>query len=393
MTDEPVQSSVWDEAAWATIVAEEERRAQRNGRPTSRSEPADPADDAEEDVDTWEPIDLGPYVRGEIERPEPTIGMERADGLTLIYPGKEHAIIGEMESGKSWFSLASCAAEVTQGHHVIYIHFEESDPSDTVDRLLDMGVPGDRIVELLHFVGPAQPAGAAQRRRLLALEPTLVILDGVNEGMALHKQEIREENGAAEFRRVMVKPFTRIGAAVLNCDHVVKDREARDRYGLGSIHKGNALSGSLISLENVDPFGRGIRGASNLYITKDRPGFLRQSGQGTKLPGKTFMGVLVVDDTREHANRIVVNFFAPSEQPEMDDSISVEEVEEQRVMDAIIALMARQMQPSFRHVRAEARLGQTKIQNAISRLVVQGRLREISGERNARLFVPTLPEQ
>jgi len=54
--------------------------------------------------DSWVPIDLGPYLRGEIRPVEPSIGVIRTDGLRLLYPGKEHAVIGEMEAGKSWFA-------------------------------------------------------------------------------------------------------------------------------------------------------------------------------------------------------------------------------------------------------------------------------------------------
>lgn len=129
--------------------------------------------------------------------------------------------------------------------------------------------------------------------------PTLVVFDGVNEAMALHRWAIREEDGAAEYRRRLVKPCTRVGAAVLSLDHVVKDAEKRTRNALGSVHKGNGLTASLILLENAEPFGRGQRGRSQVFITKDRPGFLRRHGRpDPRVPGKTYMGELVVDDTR-----------------------------------------------------------------------------------------------
>jgi hypothetical protein len=62
------------------------------------------------DTDSWAPLDLGPYLRGEVKRPVPSLGLYRSDGVRLIYPGKEHSVIGEMESGKSWLLLASAAA-------------------------------------------------------------------------------------------------------------------------------------------------------------------------------------------------------------------------------------------------------------------------------------------
>lgn len=70
-------------------------------------------------------------------------------------------------------------------------------------------------------------------------------------------------DGAARFRRRLVSPFTRAGAAVLACDHLpmVHDASRRDAYG--SVHKGNALDGARILLENTAPFGRGMHDSRN----------------------------------------------------------------------------------------------------------------------------------
>ena len=63
-------------------------------------------------VTTWEPIDLGPYLAGTIVTPQPTLGMERSDGVRFIYPGREHAVLGETESGKTWFALGCVVPEL-----------------------------------------------------------------------------------------------------------------------------------------------------------------------------------------------------------------------------------------------------------------------------------------
>lgn len=265
--------------------------------------------------DSWLPVNLDPYITGEYIQPTPEVGLIRSDGMRMLYPGLEHAIIGEMESGKSWFALQCAAAELLAGNYVVYIHFEESNPAGTVERLLLLGIPGHVLRKQFMFVSPEKAAKQDSMTYLLSLRPTLVILDGVNEAMSLHGNEIRNEDGAAAFRRRLVKPCTKEGAAVLSCDHVVKDKEGRGRYALGSIHKGNALNGSLISLENAEPFGRGQRGRSHVYLMKDRPGFLRQHGRPVpKMPGKTFMGEFIVDDTREMYQELVLDFWAPSYQ-------------------------------------------------------------------------------
>lgn len=247
---------------------------------------------------SWEPLDLGPYLRGEVEPVEPTTGVARRDGVRLLYPGKEHAVIGEMEAGKSWFSLACVVAELAQGRAVVYVHFEEDDPTDTLTRLRLLGATDEQLVGQFLFVAPETAITPPAVDQLVAREPSLVVLDGQNEAMALHGLGIREEDGAAGYRRLLVKPFTSAGAAVLSCDHVVKDTEKSTKgYALGSIHKGNGLNGTLILLENEDPFGRGRRGASRVYVTKDRPGQVRQHGQPTTVPRKFLLGVLSVDAT------------------------------------------------------------------------------------------------
>lgn len=262
-------------------------------------------------ANSWRPVDLGPFLRGEVPKAVPTLGLTRRDGLRLIYPGKEHSVIGEMESGKSWLIVACVVAELHAGQSVVYIHYEEADPTDTVDRVRALGVPDDQVLALLRFVGPEQPVSPQVLARLLDPAPSLVVHDGVNEAMALHGWAIREEDGAADFRRHLVKPCTSVGAAVLSADHVVKDKESRGRYALGSIHKGNALNGALLVLENAEPFGRGQRGRSHVYVTKDRPGHLRRHGRATKTPGKTYVGELVIDDTRQHVDYLDLAFLAP----------------------------------------------------------------------------------
>jgi hypothetical protein len=363
-----------------------------DGEDVSSGDLEDDTDDdgTEDEVDTWLPIDLGPYLRGEILRAQPELGAPRTDGVRMLYPGKEHAVIGEMESGKTFFALFHCAAELLAERHVVYIHFEESDPTDTVDRLVSLGCSPHEVLTYFHFVGPSQPIGKKQRSGLTRLGASIVVLDGVNEGMALHKADIRDENGAAEFRRIMVKAFTRKGAAVLSLDHVVKDRESRDRYALGSIHKGNAVDGAIFVLETAEAFGRGQRGRSHVFATKDRPGYLRRHGRVTKLPGKTFMGEFVLDDTRAFAPRLTVAFYAPAKEEEggdADPTGGIEGIDDGKALAAIGTLTGKALMATFTRIRAESHLQQRRCREALDRLVVAQRIIEISGPRGALIYM------
>ena len=100
------------------------------------------------------------------------------------------------------------------------------------------------------------------------------------------------------------------------------ERDAGRRDAYGTVHKGNALDGARIMLENTAPFGRRMRGVSYVFATKDRPGHLRAHGRPRKTPAKTFMGTLVVDDIGDCRPRLLDAVLRPQgrrrRQPEVD---------------------------------------------------------------------------
>jgi hypothetical protein len=279
--------------------------------PAPNGDRPSPAKDRE--PTTWEPVDVGPWLRGEISPPQPCLGVHRDDGQRFIYPGREHAFVGETESAKTWLALACAADELAAGHRVVYVHYEEGDPASTIERLRLLGVTDDLMLPpLFRFVAPNQAARNVWIDALLTPRPALVIHDGINEAMALHAAEIGTAEGASTFRRRVIVPFLRAGAATIACDHVPMSRDPNRRDAYGSVHKGNTLDGARIAIENVEPFGRAMRGVSYLYVTKDRPGQLRAHGKPTKLPGKTYIGRLVGDDSSTF-EPFSLMFYAPKD--------------------------------------------------------------------------------
>ncbi len=320
-----------------------------------------------------EPVELRPYLDGAIKRPEPTYGIRiEHGGPRLLYPGLEHAVVGEMESGKSWFAAACVAAEMRGLRRVVYLHFEEADPMGLLDQVKVCGAHPDDLAEWLSFVGVDEPRGIA---KLIELRPSVVILDGVNEAMSLYGHKIREEDGAAAFRRQLVKPFTAIGAAVLCCDHVTKDGDTRGRYALGSIHKGNAINGAAFMLENVIPYGRGQRGMSRLFVVKDRPGFLRQHGSPGKLAGKTWLGDMVIDmrlDAPAEAAGLTVYPARPApdrpmQTPEERLAIANQQLDEQ-VFAAVVDIIDRGREANTNTITAVVAGRRTRVVESLGRL-------------------------
>lgn len=347
-----------------------------------------PDDPPEVETTSWVPIDLAPFLSGEFERPEPSVGMFRSDGVRFIYPGREHVIMGETESGKTWLLVACVAAELMAGNVVGYIHFEEGDPASTVERLLALGVPKNTIQQFLWFVAPSEPLRGEWVEPLTATRPVLVVMDGVNEAMSLHGAEINDTNAASYFRRRVVTPFIRSGAATVSADHVTKKSDGRGRYAIGSGHKLNALDGAAFMVETVEPFGRGLRGHSNVYVVKDRPGQLRAKGQSSKsVPGKTFFGTLVVDATDTSPDFLVL--YAPKDddghQPESPDQTADD-------VWAVIAAQPDQTVASERTLLALLKasgigMRKSSVQEVVDDLLVRPvgrRVIEVSGSRGAK---------
>ena len=328
-------------------------------------------------------------MNGEITQPQPSLGITRSDGLRLIYPGREHAVLGETESGKTWMALGCVAAELTAAHHVVYIHYEEGDPGSAIERLRLLNVDPAMIAGRLRFVAPSRAARTEWVAALLDPAPALVVHDGVNEAMSLIGAEIKDVDGAAMFRRRLVTPFLRAGATTLACDHMPMVRDAGRRDAYGSVHKGNTLDGARIMLENTAPFGRHMRGVSYVFVTKDRPGHLRANGRPTKTPGKTFVGVLVVDDSETVGPDFSMRFFAPKDDDESPaDKQTVTLAQLGDIVHDVVGALPDHTVSSQRKLFAEIRkAGQPfregAIRNAVDDLIVAGRLAETSGKRGA----------
>jgi hypothetical protein len=182
--------------------------------------------------------------------------------------------------------------------------------------------------------------------------------------------------------RRLITPFLRVGSATLACDHFPKDREGRSRDAYGSVHKGNALDGARIVLETAAPFGRNMRGAAHLFVTKDRPGRLRAHGRPTKLPGKTFLGTLAVDDATEGPD-FMLKFFAPRAEAEADKSAPLADAVF-GVIDALPGKAVRSLRALYAEMRkAGEQLRDATVRAAVDDLVVAGRLTETPGVRGA----------
>jgi len=263
----------------------------------------------EEDLPpSWEPVDAGKWLKGPRQPMQPTLG-HRSDGVYLFYPGKTHTVFGDTESGKSWLMLYVSTQEIEQGHHVWYIDFEDS--ADTIlGRLLTLTDDEDAIARYFHYVAPAVPLWNGELLATRIEGATLVTIDGVTEALSMHDSSGRDEDAVAKFGVMIAAPLAATGAAVVTLDHVVKSREAQGRNPIGSVHKLNSISGAAYRMENREPFGRGRTGISDLYVAKDRPGYVRQLGPVAK--NKMVHAATLTLASQSEADRTEVSLDNPS---------------------------------------------------------------------------------
>lgn len=209
---------------------------------------------------------------------EPTTILTRGDGLSLLYPGRLHAFWAEPESGKSWLALAAAAEVLAAGAAVIYIDYEDT-PRGIVGRMLALGATPADLIDRFTYIRPLDTWGPAETAQLAELvdttDPDLVIIDGIAEAL---QRDGLDENSAVDWvawTERIARPIARTGAAVLMLDHVVKNPEQRGRHGRGTGAKLGSIDGAAYELRTVRPFSRNTPGTLDIYVSKDRPGYVR----------------------------------------------------------------------------------------------------------------------
>jgi hypothetical protein len=221
--------------------------------------------------------------------------LTRADGEQLLYAGKIHSVAGEPESGKGWFALRCLDERLAAGEHVLYIDFED-EAHTVVGRLLALGVDPERIRSHFHYVRPDEPlsdAGRAEIERvLIERKPTLAVIDGLTDALAIHGVDLRDNTEVANWMRALPCTLRDGGAAVVINDHVVKDSDSRGRWAIGAQHKLAKVDVSY-HLRVQEPLGRGLTGRVLIRVEKDRPGHVRQLAAG-----RTVAELVAVGDER-----------------------------------------------------------------------------------------------
>lgn len=249
-------------------------------------------------------VDLAPFLDGTYVPPVPSVGAVRDDGVRLLYPSRWHTMIALTGTGKSWFALGACAAEICRGRTVVYAHFEEAGPGGTLERLSQLGVTHEQI--LARFVWVDCSSAWALHRFAGTLAglpgpPSLVVLDGINAACGQHGWPVDKPEAVGEYRARFVSPAVALGAAVLSLGHPPKARDRQgERHSFGSTAWLDIPDGVGFRLEasKQTPIRLGHAGYSELYSVKDRYGQVEVHGvlADQRESGWYRLGKLIVDD-------------------------------------------------------------------------------------------------
>lgn len=226
----------------------------------------------------WAPVDLAHLRANGLERPRPTT-LTLGTGEALLYPGRTHSISGESTTGKTWITLAGLCQAVANKQPVTFIDFE--DRADTLlTRLHDMGANPNDVDRLVRYIGPdrAMDAAAWTHVETATKDVELVVIDGVTEAMTMHGWSLLDNEDIARWYDALPRRIATLGPAVIEIDHVVKDKEARGRYAIGGAHKLNGITGCAYTCLAVKPFAVGQPGSSRITVAKDRHGAIGPVG-------------------------------------------------------------------------------------------------------------------
>lgn len=231
-------------------------------------------------------IDLSAILNGTYEPLQPTVG-QLSDGTAWLYPGEIHDIHGYSGSGKSWVGLALAAQEIKAGNGVLWVDYEQS-PAIVVGRLRDLGLTVEEISERFGYMRPesfpfAGTAAEKEYRAVLEANPfSLVVLDGVNQSFSLAGYDTHSTDDANAWHRLVPLKAAKYGAAVVQIDHTVKNKEGDVTHAYGAQAKRSNVAVSIGAVATQQALKPGYQGKLELVIYKDRHGQLRARSQPYK---------------------------------------------------------------------------------------------------------------
>ena len=354
----------------------------------------DEVDEDEPFLTGWsEPVDLTDALKGKpIPPPQVCSWMDGDELRALFYPNEVHSVFGEPESMKSWLLLHAANQQIKHKRHVIYIDMEANDRS-IVSRMRALGATKDGLRTHFHYFRPEQRISVDDQEQIARLvrkwKPTLVVLDGVTEAFSLLGLSINAPEDAAQWfrhvaRRFQVKPSKLYdGPAIVELDHVVKSRDERNGWAIGSQHKKAGIKGAAYQVETVKKFGRGLTGVSRILLEKDSAGAVGWVPGGK---GRRLVAELHCESDAEDGS-VLAALETPVASGEVVEAVPLAETQEFRLlMEAVWEFVEGHPGASIRIIRAGVTGSAAKVGTAVEQLASDGFLRN-EGSKSSGKYV------
>ena len=234
--------------------------------------------------DGWRTADGAAALDDDQEPLKPSL-LRRSDGLCLLYRGETHSLAGESGSGKSWLAQHAVAEVLRGGGSAVYIDYE-SNPRSVYRRLQLLGCTREDLLDrCFEYVRPEGPPAGRGFEHLLRGRYDLVVIDGVTRALTLSGlagDNLSNDNEAVTKWNAMFpeRVARETGAAVLMVDHVTKSKDGRGGYAIGAQSKRATITGAAYIVSRVEGFGRGRSGSFDVFVSKDREGFVEGEAGG-----------------------------------------------------------------------------------------------------------------
>jgi hypothetical protein len=227
---------------------------------------------------SWHEVDLRPWLVGDAVEVMPSV-LRREDFAHVFYAGCVNGLHGSDTVGKSWIATVAAQQEIAIGHHVVWITFEDPNPTTIISRLRQLGVHDDDILDRFHYYGPHEQFDTAAVDMLVQLvsyfEITLVIIDSIGEAFALEGINEDKDNEVGPWLRHIARRIADAGPALVLIDHATKAQD-NPLFPSGSKRKRAAITGASYLVEAPRALDREHGGRLKLTCAKDRHGHYRR---------------------------------------------------------------------------------------------------------------------
>lgn len=283
LDEDDVIEQLTEAAEKSGLDAEETRETILSGLAAGKANPRSTTDAAPAvERGSWTPVNIAALLASGLVSLKPTV-LRRSDGVALLYPGRTHSISGESGSGKSWLAQWAVAGVLRNGDAALYLDYESSAAS-VVARLRALGCSDEDLSRLTYVNPDAAPTGE-EFEELLGSPYVLAIIDGVTEALAtsgMTGDSLTNNNDAVTKWHAMLPKRIAVetGAAVAQIDHVTKSKDSRGSYAIGGQAKRASITGASYTVAAHESFGRNRSGSFDVYVGKDREGYVLGALEG-----------------------------------------------------------------------------------------------------------------